>query len=496
MAYNPHTKLLLNFEGGSLQDTSEFATPVVSSGDVGWDLAGAFGTQALALGVSGGLYEVASYSSGVFSELSSYDLSRTIDLWVKPYPENTDDKIAFLTAGGYGNSITLRVCHGSAGDVGLYVLAHAEVYVDPDWVNEEISVTYTAGAGFNNSWHHVRIYISGAFLTLGVDGTDVGTATFTTGSFNFENDGPDRSVLIGDLWNTFRGSIDAVQFLEGEDSWTGGSYTVPTAPPEDYGSISGESATETDAFTTVCNGQVIDSVEGVSETTCGEITSYGEGVALTSISGEGSNTTDTTTSTCAGMVVTNATGSVTLNNVISVGSGLSQGAGWWNTVVDVATVCSGYTVPDVFAVAAYSQSDATTVSVGHTLVTGTAGNSVDNVSSVGGTTLSFVGRGSCEVGVTSLGAGSILVKGAGTSLADVSSAGVCVIGPHGRGANVVSTVSLGQGTVLCLASGSNLVESVVGGLPRGIPLDDDLFFLTRPNNAWVTLHAASHRVYA
>lgn len=218
MAYNDKTRLLLNFEGGSVVDTSSFSRTVHQFYDPVSLAAGAgrFGGQA------------AQFNGSGLSMASAYDLlanatqSCVADFWVRPVTVPTElygiatFQQSYNETTSAGSFVQTRLS-GYGGIVGL------DFYMG----DENSNVNFTNVVVAVDTWHHVRIRVTQSGVKIGVNGAEV--FSWSNTMFTTTNSG---SLDVGAAFGTSR--VDCVQVLQGDDTWTGGNYTVPTAAPDDF----------------------------------------------------------------------------------------------------------------------------------------------------------------------------------------------------------------------------------------------------------------------
>ena len=113
-------------------------------------------------------------------------------------------------------------------------------------------------------WNHVRVLVYGNAITVGVNGSQIATVTRSGGTDIWR--ASDLNELLLGSWPSANaahalfyafGYMDSLVITEGDTSWTGGSYSVPTAEPADPptgGGISGEGANTADAVTSTGSG--------------------------------------------------------------------------------------------------------------------------------------------------------------------------------------------------------------------------------------------------
>lgn len=312
MAYNPLTKLLLKFNEGSgstsSADTSNGGRSVtIVDGQVS-SASGVFGTNSLEVGdpSGSGIFSYATLSSpaGVWS--TSRSSVKRFDCWYYR-AANQSSGISPIVSISFANNDTLSVWRGATG------------------VEVEINSQNSTVAAYNYGnyddyqgmygWHHLRFVIDGPDFALGIDGTQlIAFSNSTTGEDLWVGDAtnPIAEVLFGSwplFYNApgayFRGYLDAIEFTEGDTSWLGGSYTVPTAEPDDY---AGGGATE---------------LFGNGANTLDELTSYGTN-SMAELFGDGTNTLDEVLSEGASTSIGEllGAGESTVEDVASLGGGV------------------------------------------------------------------------------------------------------------------------------------------------------------------------------
>lgn len=239
MAYNPNTRLLLKFNNGdgstATDDTSSYARSATITGGEVSSAAGVFSTNSVVLGDpfgSGSVGDVTVNDVSTLFSTSSNSLKR-VDLWFRPeaYPpwgnsplfsivfQNGDTLIAWFS----GSSLDVEY-NGTATDPAHYLYQSVNFYPEP------------------SQWYHFRFAINGDTLKIALDGSETHSITHTADVWTGVFGNPITAFRIG-AWPSafgvdanlfFRGYIDAVEFLDGDTSWFGGSYTVPSAEPDDY----------------------------------------------------------------------------------------------------------------------------------------------------------------------------------------------------------------------------------------------------------------------
>lgn len=302
MAYNTNTRLLLNFggSGSTPVDTSQHAHDLTYGGDYGFSATGdPFGGRALVLGAALTGHVALPSPAALFS--ASGTLSRTIDFWAYPDSGGPDNNFFLVINFDLGDSLTITF----APTHGQFTANYRKVYSFSPYSSEDcyISVQPNWPGDFNDGWHHFRLRISGNTLTFGMDGAEVAATSITGGAYLWTANQQADTVTIGGFdygsgdWAGFKGKLDAFQVLEGDNSWTGGSYTVPSTPPDDY------SGGPVELFAFGAN-------------TLDNATSAGY-VGLWTSTGDGENTVDNITSTGTGFTERFAAGANTLASITS-----------------------------------------------------------------------------------------------------------------------------------------------------------------------------------
>lgn len=336
MAYNPLTKLLLKFNEGSgstaSADTSNGGRSVtIVDGQVS-SANGMFGTNSLEVGdpSGSGVFSYATLSSpaGVWS--TSRSSVKRFDCWYYR-AANQSSGISPIVSISFANNDTLSVWRGATG------------------IEVEINSQNSTVAAYNYGnyddyqgmygWHHLRFVIDGPDFALGIDGTQlIAFSNSTTGEDLWVGDAtnPIAEVLFGSwplFYNApgayFRGYLDAIEFTEGDTSWLGGSYTVPTAEPDDYAGGSapelfGDGANTLDDLTSYGTNSLVE-ITGSGEATLDDVVSECLGTTLGALSGAGANEVDSVESAGTGSVVSDIVGEGAATLDDCVGSGIGGG---------------------------------------------------------------------------------------------------------------------------------------------------------------------------
>lgn len=242
MAYITDTKILVNGAATPINEVGPQPKPTL-------DLIGSaassttspkFGTHCVAIGdPSGGSHPtghltVIGFEDGspdaVFSTYN--DRFRRVDLWAK-----------FSSFASSNQAVLFEVYCDNGYYLRLQVSAWEEVYVQV-YNDEGFQQIYSDCTGTlpTDTWHHFRLSIYDE-VRLGVNGDDKGSITFSS-TYGWPRQNGVNAItdlLIGKGTSSNRhlvGYMDAIEILESQyiESWWwyGGSYSVPTAPPDSY----------------------------------------------------------------------------------------------------------------------------------------------------------------------------------------------------------------------------------------------------------------------
>ena len=334
MAYNPLTKLLLKFNESSgstaSADTSDGGRSVtIVDGQVS-SANGKFGTNSLEVGdpYGSGVFSYALLSSpaGVWS--TSRSSVKRFDCWYYVAANQTSG-ISPIVSISFANNDTFSVWRGATGvEVEINSQASPVVAYNPG--------SYSDYQGMYG-WHHLRFVIDGPDFALGIDGTElIAFSNSTTGEDLWVGDAtnPITEVIFGSwplFYNApgayFRGYLDAIEFTEGDTSWLGGSYTVPTAEPDDYvgggaPELFGDGASTLDDLISYGTESLAE-IEGAGEVTLDDVQSECLGTTLGALSGSGANEVDNIESVGDGSVVSDiiGEGAVALDDFTTKGIG-------------------------------------------------------------------------------------------------------------------------------------------------------------------------------
>ena len=230
MAYNPNTRLLLQFDDAPYSlDTSQYARActfsVWASSDPATNPYPAVGGSMFCDGLnsSGQIGQISvDAPSGLFASVGS---EKRIELWYSV--DGTQDAGSNgLFNFNFSDGQVLRFYTNSDGSVNLLTTGGTVG-------SFQCASGADAANAYGTGWHCLRVHISGATVTIGLDGAQVATATHTTGVWG---SGTLTEAAFGqgqDYWSHY-GTIDSVQVFEGDTSWTGGAFVVPTVRPDDY----------------------------------------------------------------------------------------------------------------------------------------------------------------------------------------------------------------------------------------------------------------------
>lgn len=339
-SHNPNTKLLLKFNEGNgstaTYDTSQAGRYVTITGGEITDLDGKFSTNSLHVGASGVGYANVGSPSGL---LSNSGVKR-FSCWYRV--DGVNDPAPLLSI--------------SFADGGYILITKGALTL---WT--EISSTNNGGfiefgesgvIGYQNlgEWHHLQCVLNGDTFKLAMDGTELFSLTQASNYDLWPGNAGNAitEVLIGAFptaWNNtsayFNGYIDVVEFLEGDTSWLGGSYTVPTAEPDDYGTAG------------------LPDLNANGANTLEEITSIGF-TAMPERTADGANTLEDITSEGIGGSVLDANGANTLDPLTSDGTGVVQNAvqaDGSNTLEELASLGNGNVVTPLMASGANTLDD-------------------------------------------------------------------------------------------------------------------------------------------
>ena len=332
MAHNPNTKLLLKFNEGNgstaTYDTSQAGRYVTITGGEVSDSYGQFSTNSLHVGASGVGYANVGSPAGLLSNsgVKRFSCWYRVDGVNDPAPlfaiSFADGGYILITKG----ALTLWAEVVSNNNGGVYAFAESG-FIGHQNLGE---------------WHHLQCVLDGDTITLGMDGSELCSFTQENNYDLWPGNAGNAitEVLIGAFptaWNNtsayFNGYIDVVEILEGDTSWLGGSYTVPTAEPDNYGA-----------------GGLPD-LNANGANTLEEITSIGF-TAMPERTADGANTLEDITSEGIGGSVLDANGANTLDPLTSDGTGVVQNAvqaDGSNTLEELTSIGEGNVVTPLMA---------------------------------------------------------------------------------------------------------------------------------------------------
>lgn len=310
MAYNTNTRLLLKFNNGNgstaTDDTSSYARSATITGGEVSSANGVFSTNSVVLGDpfgSGSEGDVTVNNVSSLFSTSSNSLKR-VDLWFRPeaYPPWGNSPLFSIT---FQNGDTLVVWYAATA---LEVEYNGTATDPAHYLYQSVAFYPT-----QSQWYHLRFAINGDTLKMALDGAETHSITHTADVWTGVSGNPITEFRLG-CWpsvynndaNSFlRGYVDAVEFLDGDTSWFGGSYTVPSTEPDDY---SGGGPVE-------IFGTGLNTLEDVLSFGVGEMpTLFGTGLStLDDVYGDGSGST---------MTIVEGTGLATLENATGTGDGL------------------------------------------------------------------------------------------------------------------------------------------------------------------------------
>ncbi|TXH11238.1 MAG: hypothetical protein E6R03_14525 [Hyphomicrobiaceae bacterium] len=236
---NPNSRLLLKFNNGNgstaTDDTSSYARSATITGGSVSSAAGVFSTNSVVLGDpfgSGSAGDVTVNNVSSLFSTSSNSLKR-VDLWFMP-EASAPWGTAPLFSIKFQNGDTLVVWNGPTS----MEVEYNGTATDPAHYLYQSVAFYPT----QSQWYHLRFAINGDTLKMALDGAETHSITHTTDVWTGVSGNPITEFRLGcwpasfnnDANSFFRGYIDAVEFLDGDSSWFGGSYTVPSAEPNDY----------------------------------------------------------------------------------------------------------------------------------------------------------------------------------------------------------------------------------------------------------------------
>lgn len=340
MAYNAATRLLLKFNesNGAVAtvDSSQAARAVTVSGSAEVSsAAGVFSTNSLLTGDPFGTESIGGVTvdspGSIFT--NSGTPARRFDFWFRQ-EASPDAFYGTLFKVTWDDGTSLDVIAGPTGAL---------------YVESGPSPELTAGGGLYSGsfypaygqWHHARLYIENNHWALGINGSQVDAATGTLSFWPGTASNTVTEFVVGDYGAVlstlpFRGYIDAFEVTEGDTSWTGGSYTVPTAEPDSYAGGPADlyaAGANTVAVTSSATAtlQPVRLAQGAN--TVAYVGSSTTAVVTPSLVATGANTVVNVSGSGAAIVqdVRLAQGANTVVNV--TGSGTAYGPDWFTTLM-------------------------------------------------------------------------------------------------------------------------------------------------------------------
>lgn len=452
MAHNPNTRLLLNFEGGVVADTSSVGSTFSVSTD------GAVSTTLPKFGsfcfldsdITSAPITVLSPESVFASDTSS----KTFDIWFT-VDSALSGSLSYLVAIEFDDYTRLTIYAGSAG-----------VYCTADGVSGvKTTILPTVESPYDGEWHNLRVYLSGSTCNVGFDGSTADS--FIDGSTDpfawWPVGATVTNIYIGAVMSggaqNHLGKLDAVQFLEDDSSWDGTDWTVASTPPEDWVVLTATGTGQNTLEPITSETPVLGILTGDGANTLTDFISVGEGVSpLSEIQGVGVCQLPSFTSSGTGTIPSLGVGFAVLATFIGDGVGeltpITIGAG--ESTAEVTSSGSG-TVETVFYGTGRSVVYVSSYGYGSNLPPDIQGSGVTSTewctgSGLGKTRVSGVGYG--EVSVTTAGYGDVF-----NAL-------------YGVGINTTAVSSYAQGNAPCYAYGTGTVNDIVSqGLGNSQPLN-------------------------
>lgn len=523
--YNEKTRLLIKFDDfGALgndgtvycHDTSVGARKVyfdLPDGLEHVNTQGVFGSPSMRFGTPAASYTPGRLSvspcADIFSDVSSS--TKRFDLWYR-VEANAPIALSALFTVEFANGDFVYLWRTSTS-IGLNIKKNG--------VETSVNGSFTNSAF--NVWRHVRVLISGGTVVVAADGAQRATMTLGQNAWPGSSSNPIQSVLFADFPASdtspsygFRGCLDAVEWLEGDTSYSGGTYLVPTREPSDF-----------DPWSTSARY-----IQGAN--TVDAILSHGEGVTRNR-EGVGANTVEVVSSSTAKLIA-GATGQNNVDNVVA--SSHAEFGQWWigagaNTVESVQSTWTIIQIPPRKGSSAYETENVVSIgearvfdraaagnaylhaitsqSIGYTLgvppngvgasnvaavkssgtgkvsTLGVAGVQAQDVASAGEGFISFSGRAMSSVSVFGSGEGKALVTGYGSSVANTVGSGEIKFEVFGRGGTPITWVNgSGAAGVSCVGVGESDVDDVRAWFPEGyfsMTMSD--FVSTKREDRWV-----------
>lgn len=234
MAYNPNTRLLLQFNepNGSTttrdQSAAFRAVNLYAGAEV---VAGGGPTGAGALhnsSASSALLEIGgAYAAPLYDQLGIGG-PLLLEMFFRATAYNTDYSYLYylnwqgmVSSYAYFSQLDGTITVLIQDDVGSPLVTHTHVL-----------------ANFTQ-WHHLRVAIDGTAFHIGLDGVGVHSGTHSSDLIPDQTIYPLGGLTLGGVSVAIEGELAQVRMLQNDYGWLGGSYTVPTTPydtaPEPYG---------------------------------------------------------------------------------------------------------------------------------------------------------------------------------------------------------------------------------------------------------------------
>lgn len=286
MAYNTNTRLLLNFGGSSSTpgDTSQHAHSVGYSG--AYTLvagSGPFSDRAVRFSAQSN----GNISANNFLQTGNSSAC-TIDFWLKletlPDAYSSSSVASLQVAYNYSTEFNAAVTIYASSD-------GTTPFLEFETLTDDGGSTLQSANVSLNSWIHIRARITPSGVVFGMNGSQI--VSYSQSVFSTTNS--ENYLNVGGIHNSLL--VDCVQVLQGDNTWAGGAYSVPSLPPEDYST-----------------GPV--EITGSGENTLDAFTSEGF-IGQSALFAEGANTVDEVVSTGEGMVERFAVGANTVAAVTS-----------------------------------------------------------------------------------------------------------------------------------------------------------------------------------
>lgn len=203
-----NTQLLTNFTNAAIFDNSmKNNLETVGNAQISTSVK-KFGTGSMYFDGNGDYLTPASRDAGVFG---TGDF--TVECWVYATGAPQSNQVIW-NCNQYPNTTGLYLAYYGSGSTQISVAGGGSSYIN------------ASGGWSLNEWHHVAVVRSGSTMTLYIDGTSRGSATFT-------NNCSDGLVFIGRPYDVanymMQGYIDELRITKGVARYTA-NFTAPTAP--------------------------------------------------------------------------------------------------------------------------------------------------------------------------------------------------------------------------------------------------------------------------